>query len=129
MRILTGAVAEYYTNIEKRPIRSDVEPGFLRSTLPGVPPVNGESWQAIKSDLEHSIETGLSHWSHPDFMAHFPASLTFEGILGELYSAAFNGPAFDWVCSPSVTELENIVMDWLVHLLRLPSDFHSGSFT
>ena len=62
-------------------------------------------------------------------MAYFPASSTFEGILGELYSAAFNGPAFDWICSPAVTELENIVIDWLVHSLSLPPEFLSSSST
>lgn len=62
-------------------------------------------------------------------MAYFPASSTFEGILGELYSAAFNGPTFDWICSPAVTELENIVLDWLVHGLNLPESFLSFSLS
>lgn len=46
-------------------------------------------------------------------------------MLGELYSAAFTAPAFNWVCSPAVTELETIVLDWLAQLLHLPSCFLS----
>lgn len=58
-------------------------------------------------------------------MAFFPASSTFPGILGEMYSAAFTAPAFNWICSPAVTELETIVMDWLVKLLNLPDCYLS----
>ena len=58
-------------------------------------------------------------------MAWYPASSTYPGMLGELYSAAFTAPAFNWLCSPAVTELETIVLDWLARLLNLPSCFLS----
>ena len=58
-------------------------------------------------------------------MAWFPASVTYPSILGELYSAAFTAPAFNWLCSPAVTELETIVLDWLAHVLHLPACFLS----
>ena len=41
-------------------------------------------------------------------------------MLGELFSAAFTAPAFNWLCSPAVTELETIVLDWLAQILHLP---------
>ena len=46
-------------------------------------------------------------------------------MLGELYSAAFTAPAFNWLCSPAVTELETIMLDWLARLLALPACFLS----
>lgn len=58
-------------------------------------------------------------------MAFFPASSSFPGMLGELYSAAFTAPAFNWICSPAVTELETIVLDWLAKLLNLPECYLS----
>lgn len=48
-------------------------------------------------------------------------------MLGELYSAAFTAPAFNWICSPAVTELETIVLDWLAKLLNLPGCYLSTS--
>ena len=48
-------------------------------------------------------------------------------MLGEMYSAAFNCPAFNWACSPAVTELETIVLDWLATLFRLPDCYQSNS--
>lgn len=70
---------------------------------------------------------GLTHWQHPNFMAFFPANVTYPSILGELYSAAFNAPAFNWLCSPVCTELETIVLDWLAQAFDLPQAFHSTS--
>ena len=46
-------------------------------------------------------------------------------MLAELYSAAFTAPAFNWLCSPAVTELETVVLDWLAKLLALPDCFLS----
>jgi aromatic-L-amino-acid decarboxylase len=60
-------------------------------------------------------------------MAFFPASSSFPGMLGELYSAAFTVPAFNWICSPAVTELETIVLDWLAKLLNLPECYLSST--
>lgn len=42
-----------------------------------------------------------------------------------MWSTAFNGAHFNWVCSPAVTELEAIVMDWLAKMIRLPECFLS----
>lgn len=89
----------------------------------------GEEWHIIEQDLTDIIEPGLCHWSHPGYMAYFPASTTFEGILGELYSAAWNNPAFDWVCSPSIAELEDVVISWLANLLNLPESFQGPPST
>lgn len=48
-------------------------------------------------------------------------------MLGELYSAAFTAPAFNWICSPAITELETVVLDWLAKLLNLPDCYLSTS--
>lgn len=58
-------------------------------------------------------------------MAFFPANASYASMLGELYSAAFTAPAFNWLCSPAVTELETVVLDWLARLFNLPSCFLS----
>lgn len=62
-------------------------------------------------------------------MAFFPANATYPSILGEMYSAAFTAPAFNWLCSPACTELETIVLDWLCNLLHLPASYLSTSAT
>ncbi|EKD15648.1 uncharacterized protein L3040_006004 [Drepanopeziza brunnea f. sp. 'multigermtubi'] len=120
-------IVNYYETIEDRRVVSNVEPGYLKKLLPDGPPQDGESWGDIQKDIESKIVPGLTHWQSPNFMAFFPASSSFPGMLGELYSAAFTAPAFNWICSPAVTELETIVLDWLAKLLNLPDCYLSTS--
>lgn len=47
-------------------------------------------------------------------------------MLGELYSAAFTAAAFNWQCSPAITELETIVLDQVATLLNIPDDYKSS---
>lgn len=58
-------------------------------------------------------------------MAWFPAHVTYPSILGEMFSAAFTSANFNWICSPAVTELETVMMDWVAQLLHLPEVFFS----
>lgn len=46
-------------------------------------------------------------------------------MLGDMYSGAFNAAAFNWICSPAITELETVVMDWVAKLIGLPEVFLS----
>jgi aromatic-L-amino-acid decarboxylase len=48
-------------------------------------------------------------------------------MIGDMYSGAFNAAAFNWVCSPAITELETVMMDWISNLLALPGCFLSTS--
>lgn len=120
-----AAVIQYYDNIESRRVLSDVSPGYLRELIPSSAPQTPEPWSAIQPDIERVIMPGLTHWQSPNFMAFFPAHSTYPGMLGEMYSAAFTAPAFNWLCSPAVTELETVVLDWLAQLLGLPECYLS----
>jgi len=118
-------IEQYYTDLPSRPVLPSVSPGYLRKLLPGEPPVRGEAWSDIEKDIERTIMPGITHWQSPKFMAFFAASSTYPGILGEMWSAALTAPAFNWICSPAVTELETVVLDWLAQILGLPEVFLS----
>jgi aromatic-L-amino-acid decarboxylase len=70
---------------------------------------------------------GLTHWQSPKFMAFFPCNSSFPAMIGDMYSGAFNAAAFNWICSPAITELETVMMDWLSNMLALPKCFLSTS--
>lgn len=111
----------------ERRVLPDLEPGYLRPLIPENPPAEPEHWEQIQQDVDTKIKPGLTHWQSPNFMAYYPASVTYPSILGEMYSAAFTAPAFNWLCSPACTELETIVMDWVAKALALPPCFLSMS--
>lgn len=118
-------ISRYYENIQDQPVLPSISPGYLRELLPSEAPEDGESWSSIQSDISSKIMPGITHWQSPNFMAFFPASSTYPGMLGELWSAALTAPAFNWLCSPAITELETIVLDWLGQMIALPSEFLS----
>ncbi|KAF2686882.1 hypothetical protein K458DRAFT_386850 [Lentithecium fluviatile CBS 122367] len=123
--IAIDEIIQYYDTVADRPVLPSVAPGYLRPLLPPSAPEEGEPWTAIQSDIDRVIMPGLTHWQSPKFMAFFPCNSSFPGMLGEMYSGAFNAAAFNWICSPAVTELETIVMDWLAKLLKLPECYES----
>lgn len=118
-------VVDYYENITDHSVVSQVEPGYLRKLLPTAAPEDGEAWSAIRADIDSKIVPGLTHWQSPNFLAFFPCPASYPSVLGELYSAAFTGACFNWICSPAVTELETIVLDWLAQALGLPETYLS----
>ncbi|KAK3307114.1 pyridoxal phosphate-dependent transferase [Chaetomium strumarium] len=118
-------IIHYFDNLGSRDVVSRVEPGYLRKLLPSEAPQEGEPWADIHKDIEAKIMPGITHWSHPGFHAFFPCATSYPSILGELYSSALSGACFNWICSPAVTELETVVLDWLAKMLGLPPCFLS----
>jgi len=121
----THTVISYFTTLPTRRVLPTISPGYLAPLLPKHAPEAPEPWPSIQPDIESKIMPGLTHWQSPNFMAFFPATVTYPSILGEIYSAAFNAPAFNWLCSPACTELETVVLDWVARMLGLPDVFLS----
>ena len=118
-------IARYFDNIESYPVRPSIQPGYLQKLLPSKAPQQGEAWTNIEKDIERCVIPGLTHWQSPKYMAFFPANTSYPSMLGEFWSAALSAPAFNWICSPVITELETIVCDWVAQMLSLPEAFLS----
>ncbi|MBN2411504.1 aspartate aminotransferase family protein [candidate division KSB1 bacterium] len=120
-------IADYYENVEKYPVLSQVNPGDIRANLPVDPPEKGETFEHILRDMNNIILPGVTHWQSPNFFAFFPANASFPAILGELLSAGLGVQGMLWLTSPACTELETHVLDWLVEMMGLPGKFKSDS--
>ena len=116
-------IAEYHERVGELPVLSQVEPGEVRSRLAAHPPTAPESFEALLRDLDGPVMDGLTHWQSPNFYAFFPANTTFPSILGDLVSSGLGVNGFSWATSPAVTELETLMLDWMVELLDLPAHF------
>jgi len=51
---------------------------------------------------------------------YFSMAISHVTVVSEMFSTVFGTPGFTWNCSPSQTELENLLMDWCVDLYNLP---------
>ncbi|XP_030972648.1 tyrosine/DOPA decarboxylase 2-like [Quercus lobata] len=116
-------IADYYENIERYQVLSQVEPNYLRNLLPESAPYSPESIETILQDVQKYIIPGITHWQSPNYFAYFPSSGSIAGFLGEMLSTGFNVVGFNWMSSPAATELECIVMDWFGEMLKLPKSF------
>jgi aromatic-L-amino-acid/L-tryptophan decarboxylase len=124
---LVDWIADYVEGVERYPVSPDLRPGAVRAALPASPPAGPESWEAVRSDIDRVVVPGLVHWQHPSFFAYFPSNTTYPSILGELLAAGLGVQGMSWVTSPACTELETLVLDWMVELLGLPDQFASTS--
>ena len=120
-------IADYYESIEKYPILSQVKPGEIKASLPGNPPQKGESMEEMMRDLDEKIMPGITHWQSPNFYAYFPSNTSFPSILGDLISSGLGVQGMIWATSPSATELETRVLDWLTDMMGMPEKFKSTS--
>src|SRR5215469_4595698 len=120
-------IADYYKRIESFPVLSRVAPGEVRASLPKEAPEQPEAFDRILADIDRLILPGVTHWQSPNFFAFFPSNTSGPGILGELLSAGLDVQGMLWATSPACTELETLVLDWLVPELGLPQKFLSTS--
>lgn len=120
-------IADYYEQVENYPVLSQVKPGEIRAKLPDAYPQQGDDFGSILKDLNHIILPGITHWQSPNFFAYFPANTSGPAILGDLISSGLGVQGMLWATSPSCTELETHVLDWLAEMLGLPDKFKSSS--
>ncbi len=114
---------EYMSNIKEYSVSAQVEPGEIRSKLLAEPPEIGEDMEAIFKDFKDIIMPGVTHWQHPNWYAYFPANNSPPSVLAELLTAGLGAQCMVWKTTPSGTELEEVVMDWLKQMLGLPEDW------
>ncbi len=102
------------------PVQAVVKPGYMAAALPEEAPEQAEPWGSIMGDIQAHVLPGITHWQHPDFYAYFPAMMSPPALLGDLLASSWNTPMFSWVSSPAATEMEIVVMNWLVSAFGLP---------
>ncbi|MFS7909030.1 putative pyridoxal phosphate-dependent decarboxylase, pyridoxal phosphate-dependent transferase [Helianthus anomalus] len=125
--LVVDFIADYYSNIEQYPVCSQVEPGYLTKTMPKSAPLQPEPIETILQDVNKHIIPGITHWLSPGFFGYFPSSASTGSFLGEMLLTGFNPVGFNWLASPAATELEMVVMEWLLKLLQLPESFSFSS--
>ena len=118
-------IADYRAHVEELPVRSRLQPGEVRGQLPATPPQRAESFEGIFSDLEKIIVPGLSHFQHPSFFGYFPSNGELSSVLGDYLSTGLGALGLSWQSSPALTEVEELVTDWVRQMIGL-SDSWSG---
>ncbi|MDQ2692996.1 MAG: aminotransferase class V-fold PLP-dependent enzyme, partial [Chloroflexota bacterium] len=62
---------------------------------------------------------------HPNFFGYFPGNGELSSVLGDYLSTGLGVLGLSWISSPALTELEEVVTDWMRQMLGL-SEAWSG---
>lgn len=116
-------MADYMDNVEKFPVKSNVDPGDIFRKIPDTPPAQPESFDSLMKDLNKIIMPGITHWQNPNFFAYFPANSSPPSVLAEMIIATLGAQCMNWETSPAAAELEEKVMIWLRDMIGLPDNF------
>jgi aromatic-L-amino-acid decarboxylase len=112
-------IADYRAQVAGRPVMAPVKPGAIRAALPKSPPQQPEAFDAIFGDLDRLIAPGISHFQHPRFFGYFPANSDLASVLGDYLSTGLGVIGLSWQSSPALTELEEVMTDWVRQMIGL----------
>src|SRR5437660_6491856 len=116
---IVDRIADYRATIAQRPVMARAAPGEVKAALPAEPPQAAESFDAILDDLDRIVMPALSHWQHPRFFGYFPSNGELASVLGDFVSTGLGVLGLSWQSSPALTELEEVVTDWVRQMVGL----------
>jgi aromatic-L-amino-acid decarboxylase len=112
-------IADYRAGLADLPVMARTAPGEVKARLPAAPPEQPEDFEGVFRDLERVIVPGLSHWQHPQFFGYFPANSSLASVLGDYLSTGLGVLGLSWQAGPALTELEEVVTDWVRQMVGL----------
>ncbi len=119
-------IADYRLSMEDKPVLAQVEPGDVRASLPASAPESAESFADVMADLDRVVVPGVTMVQHPMHFGWFPSNASLSSVLGDLASSGIGGLGISWESCPALTEVEEVVCDWMRQLVGL-SDHWSGT--
>ena len=118
---LVDWLADYRLRVAEFPVMAKTAPGEIKAQLPAEPPDEPEPFDRVLEDLEKIVLPGLSHWQHPRFFGYFPSNGLLASVLGDFASTGLGVLGLSWQSSPALTEIEEVVTDWMRQMIGLSS--------
>jgi aromatic-L-amino-acid/L-tryptophan decarboxylase len=112
-------IADYRAGVASRPVMARSTPGEIKAQLPASPPQSAESFDTIVGDLDRIVLPGITTWQHPQFFGYFPSNALLSSVLGDYVSTGLGVIGLAWQSSPALTEVEEVVTDWMRQMLGL----------
>ncbi len=123
---LVDWIADLRTRVPDLPVRSSVTPGQVSAALAGPPPDWPAEFASVLADLDRVIVPGITQVQHPGYYAWFPANASLASVLGDFASSGLGALGITWQSAPALTEVEELVTDWLRQLCGLSVTWHGA---
>ena len=118
-------IADYRSNLEQRPVRAQVDPGQVRAAFSPQPPQSPIAAEQLLQEIEQKIVPGITQVQHPMHYGWFPSNASLASTLGDIASSGLGTLGISWESCPALTEVEEVVCDWMRQLTGL-SDSWEG---
>ncbi len=116
-------IADYRARIPELPVQAQVVPGEVAGKLPQEAPEKPEPFGQVLADLEDIVVPGVTQVQHPRYFGWFPANASLASVLGDLASGGLGALGITWQSAPALTEVEEVVVEWLRELTALPASW------
>ena len=116
-------IADYRARIPELPVQAQVGPGEVAGKLPRHAPDEAEPFPRLLADLEAIVVPGVTQVQHPRYFGWFPSNATLSSALGDLATAGLGALGITWQSAPALTEVEEVVVEWLRELTGLPGSW------
>ncbi len=119
--VLIDWIADFRTRLPDLPVQSDRRPGDVRAAFPESVPAVTAGIDELTSLLDSVVVPGMTHFQHPRYFGFFPSNAGLASVLGDLASSGLGGLGITWQSCPALTEVEEVVCDWMRRLVGLSS--------
>ena len=121
-------IADYREKIPEQSVKASVTPGEVRSGFSSTPPSTTIEFQQLLEQIEQDIIPGIMQVQHPMHFGWFPSNASLSSVLGDIASSGLGTLGISWESCPALTEVEEVVCDWMRQLAGL-SDQWQGTIT
>jgi aromatic-L-amino-acid decarboxylase len=124
--LLVDWIADHRARVPELPVAARVKPGDVAAALAERAPETPEPFEAVLDDLEDVIVHGITQTQSPHFFGWFPSNASLASVLGDIASSGIGALGITWQSAPSLTEVEQVVVEWLRELTGLSPAWHGA---
>src|SRR5579864_6655140 len=116
-------IADYRARIPQLPVQAQVGPGEVAGKLSSRAPGEAEPFGRVLADLEGIVVPGVTQVQHPRYFGWFPSNASLSSVLGDVAASGLGALGITWQSAPALTEVEEVVVEWLRELTALPESW------
>ena len=116
-------IADYRSDLEKRPVRAQVRPGEIAASFATEAPQAPQTAAQLLTELDDKIVPGITQVQHPMHFGWFPSNASLASTLGDIASSGLGTLGISWESCPAATELEEVVCNWMRQLTGLSDNW------
>lgn len=126
-------IADYRGGLDELPVRGPIVPGQIRKAFDADLPTTTTDVGELLALLDSVVVPGVTQVQHPMHYGWFPSNASLSAVLGDIAASGLGSLGISWESSPALTEVEEVVCDWLRQAIGLSgawsSTFHDTAST